>query len=266
MAYMLIAADALTLYVIGTLPIWRRKLLGTMLRWWSDHTRYLVVDSWQQPGIRLQRGIPRGCPLSVAFCFMWGSAWSTSVRRLLAEHEVMIGITLTYLDALTVLSSNYDALVEAYGLTGQFFQSWMVQLNPAKTAYLVNPRAKQLRYQIARLLQHDRQKLLGCMTGWKPKADLLVQRCEAATNAAKRLTMLPLSKQNYASLVATFAVPLLYGQAFQPLLPEARNLDSLLRQGCFGTVRVSANRHLQHLCFPSQGLERKVAVSNRCGG
>ena len=74
-----------------------QRLLRTMMRWWRAHTRYLVVDNWQQPGITPQRGIPQGCPLSVAFCVMWGSSWSTSVRRLLAEHAVMIGITLTYL-------------------------------------------------------------------------------------------------------------------------------------------------------------------------
>ena len=155
----------------------------------------------------------------------------------------MIGITLTYLDDLTVLSSNYQALVAAYGLTGRFFQSWQVQLNPSKTAYLVNPRAKQQGRQI--------EGLLGCMTGWKPSGELLADRVAAGIRAARRLTMLPVSQQHYANLVATFAVSLLYGQEFQALLPETKRLDALLRQGCYGKVRVCANSHLQHLCFPS---------------
>ena len=170
-----------------------RRLLSPILRWWRAHKRFLVVENWQQQGICPQRGIPQGCPLSVAFCVLWGSSWSTSVRRLLAEHQVMIGITLTYLDDLTVLSSNYQALVAAYGLTGRFFQCWQVQLNPSKTAYLVNPRAKQHQRQIEGLLQHDSQKLLGCMTGWKPTTDLLSGRVATAMHAARRLTMLPVS-------------------------------------------------------------------------
>ena len=132
-----------------------------------------MVGSWQQNSIRRRRGIPQGCPFSVVFCVLWGSAWSCSTRLFLAKYAVALSVILVYLDDLTVLSSSHEAMTAFYGFTGRFFQLWQVQRNPTKTAYLVNPRAKVQRCRVEGQPKHDRQRLLGCMTGWSPVASLL---------------------------------------------------------------------------------------------
>ena len=82
------------------------------------------IESVQQTPIKPLRGLPQGCPLSVALCALWGAVWATGAEALLQtmQQEEPTRRATVYLDDISVLASEAPTFLQVAGFYLLVFQ------------------------------------------------------------------------------------------------------------------------------------------------
>ena len=237
-------------------------LIKSMKAWYLNQKRVIQIDSVQQKPIRQLRGLPQGCPLSVALCAMWGAVWATGAEAMLSS-ELPSDATrraTVYLDDISVLASKLPVFLQIAGFTSLFFKDWGITMNADKTVVVANPHAKANGDIALPFRQDDDAALLGTMTGPFPVNTVLSNQCEKALVHLRRLQHLPLGQLVLTKIIQIYVVPLLYGSEMVEIPVQMTTVDKMIRAAVWGRARCAANwSAVRALCMAGHRTDCRLA-------
>ena len=220
------------------------KVVNALAKWHEKRETRVVVQGWTSSSFRPGRGIPQGCPLSVALAVTWASCWIHSVRAIVRTFPEARTHAICYLDDLTIASNSWQTLMALLATTQAYCDLWQIQLNKEKCTLAVNSKAdlqlQRMNNPIQAIKIDLEPILLGADTGPIPIQKQQKQRLQAANDRLDRIKTIPLSNAHMQRLVGTYIIPLLYGIHSIPLDAAHAALEHRLRMCLWGKARYAA--------------------------